>query len=940
LSLCTRTPGERAFRILREACDADEALRQEVESLLACQPRAESFLESPALEAAAKALARNQAQALVGRRLGAYEILALLGAGGMGEVYRARDTRLGRTVAVKIIPEHLSRNAQSRERFEREARATSALNHPHICSLYDVGEQDGLGYLVMEYIEGETLAARLAKDPLPLNQALTLAVQMASALAAAHSRGIVHRDFKPGNVMVNNSGAKVLDFGLAKMERAVAADATTVAEVTQKGSILGTFHYMSPEQAEGGEVDSRSDIFNFGLVLHEMLTGVKSFLRDTPASTISAVLRDEPAPLEEFVTDVPSGLAPLIGRCVRKDRAKRAQSIADIKLMLEEIQEEIQRGTSASRPQQSLSAARPSRRTRLWATAIATLALGLALGLTLTYFRQPAVEQRSVRFAVRPPPGAEFELTALGGRSISPDGRLLAFVARHLKSTSLWVLPLNALTARELPGTDGASNPFWSPDNRSLGFVASGKLKQIDLPGGSPVVICDATGLGGTWNADNIIIFVRAIYSALYRVSASGGTPAAVTKLDISAGEQAHRWPQFLPDGRRFLYYIRSSNPENQGVYLGSLDSPLKVRVLKASFNARYVPPLGAHPGYLLWVRDGSLVAQPFDARRGQITGDVVSVASPVRVGLTAGLSEFSASNDGTLVYSGGSGLHQLTYQSREGKVLNTVGTPAAYHSLKISPDGKWLAAGRNEDIWLLDFARGIQTRVTFGQSYAPVWSPDGQWIAYRAFRDGTYNLFRKRTGSAGEEERLTQTSNIQGAEDWSPDGRFLLYSEESAGKDWDLWLLPSTHKASRTSAVKTGFSGSHGQFSPDGKWIAYGSDESGRREIYVQRFPQGTFRRQISNGGGDYPRWRRIGELFYVAPDGKLMAVAVQPRLGTVEFSSPKALFGIVYPSSRTYGHTYDVVPDGKHFLTLAPAGEGDSTSLMVVLNWQAELR
>jgi eukaryotic-like serine/threonine-protein kinase len=926
---------------LNEVCAGDEALRREVEGLLAYAGRADAFMAAPALDIAARALAARRAHRLEGRRLGAYEVLDLIGHGGMGEVYRALDTRLGRTVAIKILPEHLSTNAQARDRFEREARTTSALNHPHICSIYDVGEQDGVSYLVMEFIEGQTLAELLSNGPLPFEQASAFAVQMASALAAAHSRGIVHRDFKPGNVMMTAAAVKVLDFGLAKIESTPGADDSTVQELTQQGVILGTLHYMSPEQAEGREVDSRSDIFSFGLVLHEMLTGVKSFLRDSPASTISAVLRDDPPPLETFLPNVPSALKQLIGRCVRKDPARRAQSMADVRVLLEEIRLEAERGSSASDLPQAFRGFSGTGSRHLWAIATGALVLGVVTGVVAVRLRQSPTEERAIHYKIYPPEGAEFRRVLAGGMAVSPDGRHLVFVANRGTTGRLWVRTMNGLSARELPGTDDAHNPFWSADSRSVAFFASGKLKRVDLSGGPPLELCDvSSGLGGTWNADNTILFAPGTYTVLQRVPAAGGTPVSVTTLDAAAGERAHRWPQFLPGGRRFLYFVRSSDAGREGMYMGSLDRSTKIHVLKTASNALYSDALRKYPGYLLWVRDSTLSAQRFDVQSGDLTGDIYSVADPVGHGYTSALSEFSVSSDGTVVYTGGPTNSQLTWMSRQGNAVGTVGNPAPYESFRISPDGKWLAAEKNQDIWLIDFERSTESRFTFGRNLAPVWSRDGQWIAYRGIRSGAYNLFRKHTGGVAEEERLTETTKIQGPDDWSPDGRGLLFSEESTNNDWSIWLLPMISGARPDPVVSTRFSEWHGQFSPDGNWIAYSSNESGRREVYVQSYPTRTFKRQISNSGGDFPRWARTGELVYLARDGVLTSVVVQPGAGALAFSAPKILFQISYRGFGNFANTYDVDRDGKRFLVLAPVEESASTSLRVIVNWQEYLR
>jgi serine/threonine protein kinase/Tol biopolymer transport system component len=922
------------------ACGDDSALRREVETLLAHAQTAEGFLVAPMGAVAAQVLAETGGTALVGRQIGSYTIQSRLGSGGMGEVYRARDTKLGRDVAIKILPRAFTSDPERLARFEREARMLAALNHPHIGAIYGVEEVDGIPALILEFIEGPTLADRLAKGRIPLNDSLPVARQIADALEAAHEKGIVHRDLKPANIKITADGVvKVLDFGLAKaVTRGSTPDLTQSPTVTiggtRDGVILGTAAYMSPEQARGEAVDKRTDIWAFGCVLYELLTGHVAFPGKTIPDTLVGILEREPDWTLLPVTTVPS-VRRLLDRCLEKNPKRRLRDIGDAAFEL---------GDAITSPAKVAQLRKPVPRWIWGMTSV--LMFGLAIGWSISRVRQPTlVENRAVRLAVTPPAGTEFGVDT--GTAISPDGRMLAFVTGSTGRTKLWVRPLNSLSARELSGTDGATFPFWSPDGRSLGFFAGGKLKRMEIAAGLPTVICDVgVGRGGTWNEAGMILFNSVNDGPLLRVSATGGTPVPFTTVDTAQGENSHRWPQFLPGGRRFLYFVRTTN-ENSGVYVGSLDRPReKALLLRSPTNAIYVPDRGKPFGHLLWVRDGTLMAQPFDPEQDQTTGESATVAERVAFGPLTRLGAVSASNNGTLVYDGEGIRHfQFTWYDRDGKQVGEVGQPDEYVGLRISPDGKRVAATRSGDVWQMEFASGIPTRVTFSGGVDPLWSPDSQRIAY--WKGGPNNLFSHNTNGTGDEVHLIESRDSLRTQDWTPDGRLLLYlrnsNDLSSKARLDLGVLPMTGDRKPVAFLSTPFQEGRGQFSPDSKWVAYTSDESGANEVYVQSFPAGGGKWQVSSKGGDWVRWRRDGqEIFYIAGDRKLMSVAVQAMSGSLKFGTPRALFTIPFvspPAGVSAPYTYDVMPGGQRFLALVPAGDAAVPPMTVVLDWQAEL-
>ena len=885
-----------------------------------------------------------------GTRLGPYQILAPLGAGGMGEVYRAHDTRLGRDVALKILPADLSSDPGRKQRFEREAMTISSLNHPHICVLYDVGHQDGIDYLVMECVEGETLAKRLEKGPLPLVQVLKFGAQIGDGLDKAHRSGVVHRDLKPGNIMLTPTGAKLLDFGLAKTASPLAEIATLTAAaaqpapVTAQGTIVGTIQYMSPEQIEGKELDARSDIFSFGAVLYEMLTGQRAFPGKSQLSVVSAILEKEPAPISTTKPMTPPALDRVIRRCLAKDPEERWQTARDIAIELKWIAKAgVQAGIAAP-----VVTRRQYRERLAWGVAAIAIIIAL-LATSAPYVRRAPSEPRTVRFTISPPEKSIF-VTSPNLVSVSPDGKQLAFIV--VDSTGkqlLWVRAVASLTAQPLLGTDDAFQPFWSPDGRFIAFSTQNKLKKIAITGGPPQTLA-AIGemVSGTWNREGVILFgpvTQTRLNTIQRVSAAGGTPAPVTTLDSSRQEDFHAWPHFLPDGKHFLYFAHSPNPENNAIYAGSLDSKDTKLLLHATSFILYSPP-----GYLLFMQGGSLLAQPFDADRLSIKGEALPIAEDVQFYPYNGRAAFSVSVNGVLVYRTGGALSgQLAWTDLSGKELARVGGDrSASPHFSLSPDESRIAfemrTAQGRDLWLLDIARGTTSRFAPGLlSAGLIWSPDGNWLTFTASRAGVTGLYQKLSSGAGQEELLLRDPNGQPT-DRSYDGRYLLYQTHDPKTGWDVWVLPFFGDRKPKPFLQSEFDESQGQFSPNGRWVAYTANESGRPEVYVQPFPGPGPKVQISTGGGMQPKWRRDGkELFYrIDSTGKLMAVEVKAN-GEFQAGMPRPL-SVLSASSASHGMLsgdhYAVSADGKRVLTTRQNEESMATPITVVVNWTAELK
>jgi Tol biopolymer transport system component len=897
-----------------------------------------------------------------GTRLGPYEILGPLGAGGMGEVYRARDSRLDRTVAVKILPDHLAADPAFRARFEREAKTVSALNHPHICTLHDIGEHQGVHYLVMEHLEGETLASRLNRGPLPVEEALPIAAQIASALALAHRHGVIHRDLKPGNIALTRDAAKLLDFGLAKQGPQAAppissAVMTEASPLTAQGTIVGTWQYMSPEQLEGMEADARSDIFSFGAVFYEMLTGRRAFEGRSQASLIAAIMGTQPAPLSAVLPGVSPELERIVRRCLANDPEDRWQSAADLASELKWITRsatpEIAAGTSVSGvaepvaavPAPARKAGRPLRRERILWAGLAVILAAVAGGLAARYYLAPSSPEHLVTTALMPPPKSSFDTRY--PPAVSPDGKKVVFVV--LKESSkpfLYLRNLDSDQVRLIPGTENAAFPFWAPDSRWIGFFTGDKLQKIDTEGGPAIPLCDAQdGRGGSWNRDGVILFQPRFSDPLYKVAAGGGKPERVTKLDDKLFHVAHRWPMFLPDGKSFLFYVvATTNPatsEHSGIYVGSLDST-EIRQL-----ARIDSRMAYAQGHLLFKSGTTLMAQRFDPERFELSGDPLPLAAEVVGGAYSwGGAKFGVSDQGVLVYMAGAGQGEteLVWFDRSGTRVGRLGDPDFYYDFRLSRDGRRAAIciGKDAgDVWLHDLDRDVRTRFTFDPSddTAPVWSPDDRLLAFRSSRKEIGELYWRDTHGTGEEELLHSTGTQLLPSDWSPDGRILVFTSLSRDTGFDLWTWSVEEKK-----AEPWFAGpldqANGRISPDGKRIAYSSAESGRMEIYVQTFPgKGGGRWQVSRSGGDLPVWRGDGkELFYLAPEGTLMAVDVSGgesfRVGT-----PRGLFRVAVKG--VVGSSYDVTPDGQRFLVNSlKEGDRGGQSATVVLNWPEILR
>jgi len=904
-----------------------------------------------------------------GTKFGPYQILAPLGAGGMGEVYRARDTRLDRTVAIKILPNHLADRAELRERFEREARTIASLNHPHICTLFDIGQQDGTDFLVMECLEGETLAQRLTKGLLPLEQVLQYSIQIADALDKAHRKGVTHRDLKPGNIMLTKTGAKLLDFGLAKL-RQETSPSTGVSQlptmsqaITAQGTIVGTLQYMAPEQLEGKEADARADIFAFGAVVYEMATGRKAFEGKSQASVIAKILEVDPPPISSLQPMTPPAFDRLVKTCLAKDPDERWQNASDLCRELKWIAETGAQSATGARPApMQVSAGTRWRRALPWSVA-AALAIVSAIfawaDQRVVHGPVPAADP--VRFQIP----IALTLAPGGGRfAISPDGRQLAFAATGSEGTSrLWVRPLNSLEARPLPGTEASTFLpfFWSPDSRYIAFGADGKLKTVDVTSGTMETVCDAPYyvVGGAWNRDGTIIF-GSYPGGIMRVPASGGSATPLTALDPSRQEIYHGMPYFLPDGRHFLYSRNSKTAASTGVYIGSVDTKphdQDLKPLTASDSAAvYVASGDPDTGQLLFMRHGALMAQPFDARTLKLSGEPVAVAE--NVGAYNGAGFFSVSANGILVYraAGAVAVSQLTWFDRQGKILATAGEPGNYGDLALSPDVTQAALTRRlsaggADVWLVDSTRGTSTRFTFGSANAfsggPVWSPDGRSVFFDSDRGGVFDLYEKPANGAGGEELLLKSSENKFPSDLSRNGRYLLYDSQDPKTAFDIWVLPLQGNRKPFPFLSTNFNEGDAHFSPDGHWVAYLSDESGRDEIYVRPFSPGSnaadasgagAKWQLSNSGGDDPQWGADGkELYYVMrPEWNVMEVDVTTN-PTFRAGTPKLLFQAPQQPGSTNG---DYTIDGKKFLFLAPQQHTGSAPFDVVLNWQALLK
>ena len=938
--LIEQTPEQRAS-FLERLCVDDPSLKKEVEELIQAFERSGTFLDSSAPV--------SISGSLVGRTLGSFEVKALIGSGGMGRVYRAWDSQLKREVAIKILPEEFSRNVDRLRRFQREAEVLASLNHPNIANIYHLEEQNGSRYLVLELVEGETLAERIARGPIPIDEALPIAQQIAEALEAAHDKGIIHRDLKPANIKIMpGDNVKVLDFGLAKA-REGAASSPTLSNSAMKisgttgGMILGTAAYMSPEQARGREADQRSDIFSFGCVLYEMLTGSQAFQGESVSDVLASVVKAEPD-FNRLPKNINPRLHELIRRCLVKSPRDRWYAIGDVRVELERLLADPVELVSPS-----VAVSYAFRRFRF---ITAALAVGLitALVLATVYLSRNPEEKTTIRVEMATP-GIQ-----PGRPAISPDGQYSAYAARVDGKSAIWIRPIGEFQARPLVGTENGSSPFWSPDSRHLAFFAGGKLKKIGIAGGSPTTLADTgtTGLalGGTWNLDGIILFCfPQFWPGLLSISESGGAVTPVRSTHRDGFQEIS--PQFLPDSRHFLYASTSGPFAKAELYVGSLDGETPVHLLNYAGNdssARY-----AAPGYLLFTSEGTLMAQRFDENRLTL-GPV----EPVAIAERAGGLLFSVSAQQTLVYYSIETLpdtQRVVWIDRNGKLGPLVEMPGIFQSLRLSPDGLRLALDQtiegNRDVWVIDVDRGIRNRLTFDPAAdgKPKWSPDGAQIVFSSSRLGSPRMFIRSSSNIGTEQPLSSdTPSIMwdDPEDWSPDGKYIVFSRETGTAPSSIWVKPMFGDGKPFPIVQSKpFMPRYPRVSPNSRWLAYTTGESGMPQIVVQTFPDPTLRKiTVTAGGGLYPTWRHDGrELYYVAIDGKLMAVSVKEDGDRLDFGTSTVLFQapIKVPSTSTV-FNYDVSPDGNRFVFISnnntnPANPNDSDKLSVVLNWTAAL-
>ena len=890
-----------------------------------------------------------------GTRLGPYEILVPIGAGGMGEVYKARDTRLDRTVAVKVLPQHLS-SPEVRQRFEREAKTISQLSHPHICALYDVGREGEIDYLVMEYLEGQPLSDRLARGPLPLEQTLRYGVEIADALEKAHRQGVVHRDLKPGNVMLTKEGVKLLDFGLAKAMAPLkspsdlSALATVTGEpnnLTQEGTILGTLPYMAPEQVAGADADSRSDIFALGATLYEMAAGKRAFSGSTRAALISAILRDEPMAVSQVLPTSPVELDRIIGTCLAKEPDHRWQSAADVGLQLASLARGAK--AQAQAPARSLTSA------PRWLMALAAAGVMAAALTALFALRRPSSPPAPpIRFAVRAPVGTRFAWIPQHNLfAISPDGRRLAFVARSADGRDLlWLRSLAEPSAVTLPGTEGAAAPFWSTDSRFLAFFADGKLKKIDSSGGPPVTLCEARDdyPSGSWGSEHSILFAAATQPFIRLVAEGGGAPSIVLKADASRQERAVRSPSFLPDGRHFLYLASSPNEKRPYLRLASIQEGKTVPLLTNCSRAQYVPgdsndPARSRSGYLLYAIDGSLLAQPFDSQRLRLVGDPIPAGQEIWTHALLGAGPFSSSNNGVLASRGAASPARLVWIDRAGRETGSIAPAGGFETVRLSPDSRSVVVSRAssrtglKDLLIGDLSRGALTRLDLDSDAdhgQPIWSPDGTRIAFavRSLSDPRILHWLALRGSASPVPILPP-GGIQRTEDWSPDGRFLLYFGARTEGGSGLWVVNLEGEPKPRKLLSGTTDPAYAQFSPDGRWIAYCAPESGRSEVFLASFPEAGERIRVSVSGGSQPRWKGDGhEIYFVSADNEMIATPV--RLAAAgEVGQARPLFRIDPAGWRDY----DVTPDGERFLAVVVVPVQDADAIAVTANWLSQL-
>jgi len=884
-----------------------------------------------------------------GAKLGRYEIRSKIGEGGMGEVYRARDEKLNRDVAIKVLPANFSQNGDRLRRFEQEAQATGTLNHPNILAVYDVGTHDSELYVVSELLEGESLKDRLLEGPISQTKAVNYAIQIAHGLAAAHEKGIVHRDVKPDNLFITNDGhVKILDFGLAKLalpsaDAAAQTDVATRKVHTDPGAVMGTPGYMSPEQVRGRIVDHRTDIFSFGAVLYEMLSGRRAFKGDSAIETLNAILKEDPAELSGSNSHISTPVERVVWHCLEKSPERRFQSAGDIAFALESL------SAVTSHPSQQTITAGPSvRAERTWTRerlvwlGTCVLLFGLVSVLSYAYLSRSKTTTHAVRLTLANPDKATLPMRV----TVSPDGQRVVFIASNAQGKrGLWIRSLDSLTAQAFASTDDASSPFWSPDSRYIGYFANGKILKIDAAGGRPQTICDAINDGGgAWNRDGVILFGGS--RGLMKVDAQGGTPTLVTKID--SREEAHRWPSFLPDGRHFVFLADAATTEDHHIRVGSLDSQDSSILFGAVSRIQYVSP-----GYLVYVSQGALVAQPFDADKLKVTGEPLTIGEHIRdVGANHEF-DFSVSENGVLAYQSGSPNSELTWFDRTGNKLGSVGEPDSYASVALSPEGQRVAAGmfdadgRLSDIWLFDVTRnGSKSRLTFDpQSDGdPIWSPDGTRIVFDSNRTGDGHTYLYVTSASGTDD-AQRLSSANGDIDsfptsWSQDGKTIFITHFFGYPHAGVWMVTvSGDYQAKPLLQSPDFDQAEASLSSDGRFIAYSSTESGRPEIYVRNFPLSERKWTISSEGGEYPLWSRDGkELFFITIDGKVMSAEIKSG-AAFEIGVPRQLLQTrIKLNSGTC--PYDVTRDGSRFLIKVETEATNLAPMTVVLNWTSDLK
>ena len=872
-----------------------------------------------------------------GSKLGPYEIVGPLGAGGMGEVYRAKDLRLGRDVAVKILPTHLSDKPDVRERFEREARAISSLNHPNICTLYDIGREGDADYFVMELLDGESLSARLARGPLRVDEALKIGAQVAEGLAAAHKQGIIHRDLKPGNIGLTKSGAKVLDFGVAKLrDEAVVDMATRTTPLTSAGAMVGTVQYMAPEQLEGRPVDHRADLFAFGALLHEMLTGQRAFPGQSQASVIAAILTLDPRPVSELVPTAPAALDRVIKSCLAKEADERWQSASDLARELKWIAD----GRSLTTSGTGAATVVPRRRgAPSWVIALALAAVAAAAAILGWMLHRP-LPAPIIRSSIVLPPGAELD-SDNASIELSPDGMTLAYAAREQSGPlKLWVRPLSGLSAQALAGTDNATYPFWSSDGHYLGFFADRKLKKVPAAGGAVQTICAAEeGRGASWGANDVIVFSPNIFAGLFQVPASGGMPTTLTT--IKEEQLTHRNPHFLPGGKTLLYFGGKPVADaTNGVYALDLATKTSHLILAVDSAAKYV-----EPGYLIFVKDGNLLAQPFDAASQKLSGEAVPIAEKIQFNANRRTGTYAVANNGFLVYLSDpiQRTTQLTWYDLEGKTLGPMGDPSMFwFQMKISPDDKMATVSVRKpeggsELVVYDLARGAGRRLPSAQtdSVGPVFSPDGKSIVCRDLPG--YFWIRSTDGVAPSRKLSVEAYPLGAATDWSPDGSTIFIWGSSPKNAIDIETIPVNGDGKAHPIIATQANEQNPAISRDGKWLTYTSDESGRSELYITPFPGPGGKWPISTDGAVNGGWLGNGnEVWYTNESGHFFAVPLTIKAGAVDVGTRRPLFA----GQPLRSELVDFTHDGKRALAAVPPVSTSGPALTLVTNWASELK